>query len=97
MSDARSASRPSQQPYLPLRGFETPWSFLREQRCLVSGAWGQVKRTLANLSQWEPQLVEHFRVLLKGGVAVESAASLLTIERSLPHGHVAAVLGACRT
>ena len=55
-----------------------------------------VKRTLANLSQWDPQLVEHFRVLLKGGVAVESAASLLTIERSLPHGHVAAVLGAAR-
>jgi hypothetical protein len=55
-----------------------------------------VKRTLANLSHWDPQLVEHFRVLLKGGVAVESAASLLSIERSLPHGHVAAVLGAAR-
>jgi hypothetical protein len=55
-----------------------------------------VKRTLANLSHWEPQLVEHFRVLLKGGVAVESAASVLSIERSLPHGHVAAVLGAAR-
>ena len=55
-----------------------------------------VKRTLANLSHWEPQLVEHFRILLKGGVAVESAASVLTIERSLPHGHVAAVLGAAR-
>ena len=55
-----------------------------------------VKRTLANLSQWDPQLVEHFRVLLKGGVAVESAASVLTIERALPHGHVAAVLGAAR-
>jgi hypothetical protein len=55
-----------------------------------------VKRTLANLSSWDPQLVEHFRVLLKGGVAVESASALLTIERSLPHGHVAAVLGAAR-
>jgi hypothetical protein len=55
-----------------------------------------IKRTLANLSGWDSQLVEHFRVLLKGGVAVESAASLLTIERSLPHGHVAAVLGAAR-
>ena len=55
-----------------------------------------VKRTLANLSGWDPQLVEHFRLLLKGGVAVESTASLLTIERSLPHGHVAAVLGAAR-
>ncbi|MBV9891034.1 MAG: IS1634 family transposase [Rhizobacter sp.] len=55
-----------------------------------------LKRTLANLSHWDPQLIEHFRVLLRGGVAVESAASVLTIERSLPHGHVAAVLGAAR-
>lgn len=54
------------------------------------------KRTLANLSNWDPQRVEHFRILLKGGVAVESAASVLNIERSLPHGHVAAVLGAAR-
>lgn len=54
------------------------------------------KRTLANLSHWDPQLIEHFRVLLKGGVAVESACSVLSIERSLPHGHVAAVLGAAR-
>jgi len=55
-----------------------------------------VKRTLANLSHWDAQLIEHFRILLKGGVAVESAQSLLSIERSLPHGHVAAVLGAAR-
>ena len=55
-----------------------------------------VKRTLANLSHWDPQLVEHFRVLLKGGVAVESASSVVSIERALPHGHVAAVLGAAR-
>ncbi len=55
-----------------------------------------VKRTLANLSHWDAQLVEHFRVLLKGGVAVESATSVLSIERALPHGHVAAVLGAAR-
>jgi len=55
-----------------------------------------VKRTLANLSHWDPQLVEHFPVLLKGGVAAESAASVLTVERALPHGHVTAVLGAAR-
>ena len=54
------------------------------------------KRTLANLSQWDAQLIEHFRVLLRGGVAVASAQELFTIERSLPHGHVAAVLGAAR-
>ena len=50
-----------------------------------------VKRTLANLSHWDPQLVEHLRILLKGGVAV--AEALMSIERALPHGHVAAVLG----
>jgi hypothetical protein len=55
-----------------------------------------VKRTLANLSHWDAQLVEHFRLLLKGGVAVESIDAVMTIERSLPHGHVAAVLGAAR-
>lgn len=54
------------------------------------------KRTLANLSSWPKQLVEHFKVLLRGGVAVPSQADLLTIERSLPHGHVAAVLGCAR-
>lgn len=54
------------------------------------------KRTLANLSHWDAQLIEHFRVLLRGGVAVPSAQALLSIERSLPHGHVIAVLGAAR-
>ena len=55
-----------------------------------------IKRTLANLSQWDPQLVEHLRILLKGGVAVESTEAVLSIERALPHGHVAAVLGSAR-
>ena len=55
-----------------------------------------IKRTLANLSHWDAQLIEHFRLLLKGGVAVESPDAVMTIERTLPHGHVAAVLGAAR-
>lgn len=54
------------------------------------------KRTMANLSNWPAQLVEQFRVLLRGGVAVEHSGEVLTIERSLPHGHVAAVLGSAR-
>ena len=37
------------------------------------------KRTLANLSSWPEQLVEHFRVLLRGGVAVENPGEALTI------------------
>ena len=31
---------------------------------------------------------------MRGGVAVASAESLFVVERSLPHGHVAAALGA---
>jgi hypothetical protein len=54
------------------------------------------KRTLANLSDWPAQLIEHFKVLLRGGVAVANTEDLLEIERSLPHGHVAAVLGCAR-
>jgi len=52
------------------------------------------KRTLLNLSDWPPELVEGFRVLLKGGHAVTGDG--ITIHRSLPHGHVAAVLGTVR-
>src|SRR6516225_9927113 len=52
------------------------------------------KRTLANLSAWPTQLVEGFRTLLKGGVAV--AADGIRARRALPHGHVAAVLGTMR-
>src|SRR6266850_2915496 len=48
------------------------------------------KRTLANLSDWPTALVEGFRTLLKGGIAV--AAEGIGIRRALPHGHAAAVL-----
>jgi transposase len=51
------------------------------------------KRTLANLSCLPDAVIEGLRVLLKGGVAVASAEELFTVERSLPHGHIAAVLG----
>ena len=52
------------------------------------------KRTVANLSAWPTALVEGFRTLLKGGVAV--AADGIRIRRALPHGHAAAVLGTIR-
>jgi Transposase DDE domain len=52
------------------------------------------KRTLANLSAWPTPLVEGFRTLLKGGVAV--VADGVRIRRALPHGHAAAVLGTIR-
>src|SRR5260221_7526219 len=57
-------------------------------------AGGKVrKRTIANLPAWPEQLVEGLRTLLRGGVALGSADEGLTICRSLPHGHIAAVLG----
>src|ERR1700750_2335691 len=52
------------------------------------------KRTLANRPDCPTPLVEGFRALLKGGVAV--AAEGIRIRRALPHGHAAAVLGTIR-
>ena len=54
------------------------------------------KRTLANLSQWPPALIGGLRTLLKGGQAIARPADAFHILRSLPHGHVAAVLGALK-
>jgi len=57
-------------------------------------AQGRVrKHTIANLTAWPEPLVEGLRTLLRGGVALARADEALTISRSLPHGHVAAVLG----
>ena len=52
-------------------------------------------RTLANLSRWPEAKIEALRRVLKGAAVVAPAARL-AIERSLPHGHVAAVLGMAR-
>lgn len=54
------------------------------------------KRTLANLSALPAQVIEGLRVLLRGGVALGSPDEAVSIERSLAHGHVAAVLGVAR-
>ncbi len=59
---------------------------------------GKVKnRTLANLSHWPPAQIEALRQVLKGefsaGPPLERAFAVV---RSLPHGHVAAVLGMMR-
>jgi hypothetical protein len=54
------------------------------------------KRTLANLSKLPASLIEGIRMLLKGGVAIGTDPTSLCIERSLPHGHVAAALGTVR-
>lgn len=52
-----------------------------------------VKRTLANLSHWPEEQVEALRHVLRGGTI---GLDKLTIEWSIAHGHVQAVLGIMR-
>jgi hypothetical protein len=54
------------------------------------------KRTLLNLSSWPAEQVEGLRIILKGGTALPPGQDPFTITRSLPHGHVAAILGTIR-
>jgi len=59
-------------------------------------AGGKVRtRTLANLARWPEAKIEALRRVLKGET-LGAPPERLTIERSLPHGHVAAVLGMAR-
>src|SRR5512139_30495 len=58
---------------------------------------GQVKtRTLANLSHWPEHKVATLKRALKGLPAAIDLSEAFEITRSLPHGHVAAVLGSAR-
>lgn len=54
------------------------------------------KRTIANLSNWPPDVVEGLRILLKGGEAIDDVKDAFDIGESKPYGHVAAVLGVIR-
>ncbi len=67
---------------------------------LLRQAWREGKRirkkTVANLSKFPPEIVDGFREVLKGAVAVRDVGELMQVERSLLHGHVAAVLGTAR-
>ena len=54
------------------------------------------KRTLANLTSWPKRIVHDFGKLLKGQTVVDNLEKSFDIIRSLPHGHVAAVLGSMR-
>jgi transposase len=66
---------------------------------LLRQAWREAgkirKRTLANLSDWPEDRVDSLRRLLRGESLV-SPTDLFTVERSVPHGHVQAVLGTIR-
>jgi hypothetical protein len=54
------------------------------------------KRTLANLSKLPASLIAGLKGLLRGGTVIGAGDDGLSIERSLPHGHVAAALGTLR-
>ncbi len=64
---------------------------------LLREAWREGKRirkrTVANPARLPPEAVEGFRAVLKGAVAVSDVRELLQVERSLLHGHAAAVPG----
>src|SRR6266566_4491825 len=55
------------------------------------------KRTLLNLTGWPRHVIDGLRALLKGGTVLPAVDDGITIKRSLPHGHVAAVLGTLRS
>jgi len=54
------------------------------------------KRTLANLTDWPPAQVDALRAVLRGDFPTLAPAAGFAIERTRPHGHVAAVLGTLR-
>jgi len=54
------------------------------------------KRTLANLSKLPGDVINGLKALLKGGTVIGTGPNEMQIERSLPHGHVAAALGMLR-
>jgi len=53
------------------------------------------KRTLANLTDWPAEKVEALRRVLRGE-NLTGPSPVFTVERALPHGHVAALLGTIR-
>ena len=58
---------------------------------------GKVRnRTIANISHWPPEQIQALRQVLKGQAVSSGSPDSLRITRSLPHGHIAAVLGSIR-
>jgi transposase len=63
---------------------------------LLREGWREGKktfvRTISNITHWPDPKIKAFRALLKGKTLV-TTDELFTIEKTLPHGHVEAVLG----
>jgi transposase len=66
---------------------------------LLREAWREGKkirkRTIANLTTWPSEKVEALRCVLKNETMVASKEAFI-IERSIPHGHVEAILGSIK-
>lgn len=54
------------------------------------------KRTIANLTNWPEEKIQALRLLLAGEPMV-SARDAFVVERTVPHGHVEAVLGTIKS
>jgi exopolysaccharide biosynthesis predicted pyruvyltransferase EpsI len=54
------------------------------------------KRTIANLSKLPDDVIDNMKRALKGGKTIKNIESAIVVERSRPHGHIAAVLGTLR-
>lgn len=72
---------------------KSPPAVLLRETCRVGKR--TVKKTIANLSACPAEAVDALRLALKG-IALVPATDAFAIERSLPHGHVEAVLGMMR-
>ena len=72
----------------------------RKPSILLRRAWREGSRIrkekLANLTKTPPFIVDGIRAMLKGGTVVGDIADIPAVRRSLPHGHVCAVLAVCR-
>lgn len=55
-----------------------------------------LKKTIANITNWPPTVVENLKAILKGGIAIAQPEDSFEILRSIPYGHVAAVLSVMR-
>src|SRR5260221_6161296 len=78
---------------IPNRG-SPPAVLLRESYRDAQGS--AQKRTLANLSKLPGDVIDGLKALLKGATVIGSGPQEIEIERSLPHGHVAAARGMLR-
>ena len=59
---------------------------------LLGKAWREGKKvkrkTIANLSDLHPSVIEGFKVSIKGGVIYKDIFKAFPIKRFLPHGHM---------